>query len=72
LPARSVRTSHSRISSAARTASACHFSSPPCERASHQNTGPCQYNEVPRVRVPRAEAQNPQSLFDWAIGTGVS
>jgi hypothetical protein len=55
LPARLVRTSRSRISLAAKTATACLFSSPMCERASHQSTGSREDNEVPWRRVPRAE-----------------
>jgi hypothetical protein len=46
-----------------------------CERASHQNTGPREDNEVPWRRVPRAEQAESSinfAIFDSARGTGVN
>ncbi len=66
--ARLVRALHSPISLAARTASACLFSSPMCERASHQNTGPCADNEVSWRRVPRAApAESSMNFLIWRV-----
>ena len=63
LPARSVRSSHSQISSAARTTLACHSSSPTMRARIASNTGPRQYNEVPRRRVPRGRGANPDQFL---------